>query len=242
MTALPISEILVKRKDSTARLSNWLDLVGFGGAEVLLAWNRTAKSGIRRDDENGLELTPLPMDYNERRRIQEGRQVIRRHTRNVDDHAPYEADIQLQRANTKGKMIKEIRGNIPIEVVVARKNIVIDNFLKSKGTKVRVGTDSLDGSDSLEIAEVTWNEKESSSYVLIVGTGWTRGWADRVHLEDAHGNRYRQTFTNYNASSFQYRYKKPDVPDVGPAVKLIIEDWTIVDHSIPFVFKDVPLP
>lgn len=72
-------------------------------------------------------------------------------------------------------------------------------------------------------------------------------WYQRIHLEDARGNRFQSCGTG--SSKFgeddrrvHVRFKETTDPRFGPPKKLILEDWVTLLHPIPFSFKDVPLP
>jgi hypothetical protein len=131
------------------------------------------------------------------------------------------------------RTIKEVRGTISIQVAVARKNVVAtENFLASRGTKFRVGNDTL---------EIIRAGENPNGYYLTIAlppkTGYDPCWSQRIHLEDAKGNRY-----NSKGGTGAFDFISWESPGVGPPVKVVVEDWTIQHHSIPFVFKDVPLP
>jgi hypothetical protein len=194
-------------------------------------------------DENELMLTAVPSDQTEWYTMRLAR-LIRRERASDDEAVPFESDIRLQRTNAKGKTIKQVRGSLPVNVVVARKDVVAtEKFLESKGTTARIGN------DNLEILVASQSEKGDYFNLEIrvpKQEDFSLHWHDRIHLEDAKGHRLKSTSRGYGNVGEKYwvdfGYPKPDDPDVGPPVKVVIEDWTIVRHPIPFAFKDVPLP
>ena len=127
--------------------------------------------------------------------------------------------------------------------MVARKLVVVtENFLQSQGTKCQIGDNPL---------QITRAEKDANGNIDVAvavpkdPTGERHYWQDRIHLEDAKGNRYVATGHGSKTTGGRHEvllfYHEKDAK-VGPPTKLLIEDWTILHHAIPFEFKDVPLP
>src|SRR5262249_7838808 len=149
-----------------------------------------------------------------------------------------------QRSSGKARMVKELRGTIIVRVVVEKKNVVItEKFLESKGTKINAGDATL---------EITEARKDKDGYLSVrlevppPQTGVRMHWHDRFFLEDAKGNRYSRNGHGTESSGMQHwisvHWGKSNDAKLGPATKLIFEDWVVLHHAIPFVFKDVPLP
>jgi hypothetical protein len=152
--------------------------------------------------------------------------------------------FDFQRLTDTSRMIKKLRGVVPIEVVGDRNPIVItDKLGESKGTKFKIGVEEFEikraefdesGQFCLEIAEPTGIQRRTSM------------WHERMRLEDANGNLCSPTTTGARSSATERQvllYFSPEpAAKVGPPCKMIVEDWVIVHHQICFEFKDVPLP
>jgi hypothetical protein len=153
-------------------------------------------------------------------------------------------NIVLQRSSGKGKTIKVIRGTVPVMVMVERKpKVITDKVLASTGTKFQIG----DGNLEIIQSEI---DKDGNYKIRLSLPPDRKGidlhWHDRIQIEDANGNKYeangRSTSTSGNNKEISFHYGQPKDPKVGLPSKLIIEDWVILHHEVPFEFKDVPLP
>jgi hypothetical protein len=156
----------------------------------------------------------------------------------------YETRAKLRRSDANVKAIKEVHGIVVIKAAIPGNKVLIPkNFLELKGTIVQIG--NID----LAISEACQDEDGSTKLNIRVYKGDLLAyWPNRIQLEDVKGNRYELKKTTLDSldGRFQttmfFEFAKPEIASVGPPVKLIVEDWTIVRHSIPFVFRDVPLP
>ncbi len=156
----------------------------------------------------------------------------------------YQVEILLQRSSRDARTVKHLRGVIPVQVMVARKLVVVtESFLQSQGTKCQIGD---------YLLQITRAEKDANGNIDVAvavpkdRTGERHYWRDRIHLEDAKGNRYVATghgsSTRGGRHEVSLSYNESKNGKVGPPTKLLIEDWTILHHAIPFEFKDMPLP
>jgi hypothetical protein len=186
-------------------------------------------------DENGKILKVLEHDV----RLE----TLRRLFEEVIAKPDYRNDVRftLQRTDT-GKTIKELRGTVAVQVAVDRKPIVVSReILKSMGTKCRIGP------DDVEVQGVELENRRLSLVLRVPETpkGQREFWSQRVHIEDAEGNRYEQCGTGHAQIGLEYRvlltYCEPD-RKVGPPARLIIEEWTSLTYPVRFHFKEVPLP
>ena len=155
-----------------------------------------------------------------------------------------ESVVLLRRSSERAKSMKELRGVVPVRVVVERKRIVVtETVAKSKGAAFRIGKDSL---------RVTHAETEKDgTFRLKVALPSTEGpvgrsWPDCIRVEDADGNAIKPTSFGTEQFGENYwlmlGYPPSGDPKVGPPLKLIVEDWVVRDVNVRFAFKDVPLP
>jgi hypothetical protein len=152
--------------------------------------------------------------------------------------------FHFQRSTDSSRMIKKLRGAVPIDVVVDRNPIVItDKLGESKGTKFKVS------GEDFEITRAEFDE--SGQFNLEFSVPPNRldrlsGWRERVRIEDVNGEACSPTGTGSRRSGTEHTILFIFSPGrdvkVGPPCKLIVEDWVIVHHRIGFEFKDVPLP
>ena len=152
------------------------------------------------------------------------------------------ATIYLHRSNAESKKIKDLRGWIPVQMVIDRQRFVVTkSFEKAHGTKF-----DIDG-QTFEIGKPA-NFKNGAS-VYISGPRQSeeieRRWYDRVQLEDDNGNLYTPDFDLPAMRVLNIpvwlNYYIAKGAKTGPATKLIFEKWLVADYRIRFEFKDVPL-
>jgi hypothetical protein len=188
-------------------------------------------------DEDNKSLGSPPPAEGRKSSVSEVEDVFREDFQHV-------AAVRLQRSSAKARTIRVLRGTIPVLVVVERKQVVVtEQFLASEGTAFRIGGDSLKITQAMRIVN-------GDFYLRLAvpprqnGVRWL--WHERVHLEDARGNRYetcdRGTSISGGQHEIQLNYAKAKDPKVGPPSKLIVEDWVTLHHPIPFEFKNIPLP
>jgi hypothetical protein len=154
------------------------------------------------------------------------------------------SDVLLQRGSARAKSIRRLRGTLPVRVVVERKWVAVtEDFVKSKGTKFKLS------GDTLEISRAEQDKDGGADLQIEVpppenGVRWM--WHQRVRLEDGKGNRYESNGSGNSSSGGRHwihvSYGKPRDAKVGPPTRVVMEDWVILHHAIPFEFKDVPLP
>ena len=155
------------------------------------------------------------------------------------------SDVRLRRASESAKSAKLIRGTIPVRTILIRRPVVISSkVLDAGGTTFRAGTDSLhikqvqnQGGGSIRL-EIQVPREENDPY---------REWHERFSLEDEAGNKFQMNGRGSSSNGKEYSidmYFSPpfNKNKVGPPAKLIFEEWVVHEHSIPFEFKDVPMP
>jgi hypothetical protein len=152
--------------------------------------------------------------------------------------------IQLQRASETARTLKHLRGRIPVTLLVERRRVVVSDKLLDESNK-KVGI----GDTTIEFESATKNSHGNYEVKIVFpkDTGAIEPrWSERIHLEDAKGNAYRSlnSYGNETLSTETrtWTFKGKVEPDVDPPSKLILENWITLRHSIPFEFKDVPLP
>ena len=94
----------------------------------------------------------------------------------------------LHRTDKNAKAIRELRGWIPVRVVVERKRVLVtDDFLKSNGTKFQLGEATYEIANTRHLGNIITS-------LSISGPRFSpeidSRWPDRVRFEDADGNRW----------------------------------------------------
>lgn len=157
------------------------------------------------------------------------------------------SDIRLRRKSETAKTLKLVRGTIHVQTILIRKPVVVTSkLMESTGTSFKAGN------EGLQITRVTNQGGNSIEVQILVpyerNGDWSRyeQWYQRFHVEDDAGNKYQDHGRGSSSNGNQYwlsmYFGQPNGKAAGPPTKLIFEDWVIHDHTIPFEFKDVPMP
>jgi hypothetical protein len=158
------------------------------------------------------------------------------------------AELFLRRASRKSATISTLRGTVPVLMVADRRpTVAIRNLSKAKkGTKIKVGD------DALELTDATANDNGFHIGLSVPPekkAGVHIDWHKRVHVEDADGRRLTPNGTStssHSGSNCSYAEIGLSFPKAmigkGEGARLVIEDWLITRHSVPFAWQDMPLP
>lgn len=155
-----------------------------------------------------------------------------------------DSQIRLRRGHENAKTIRELKGTIPVQLVIEKRKVLIsDNFEKANGTTFRVGN------DTLKLTQVKMDGGNPHMEMTVPAQDGRRdanNWHERVILEDAAGLKYsingRGTSSSGNNDYRISVYFGSNGNKIGPPAKLFIEDWVTVVYPVPFTFKDIPLP
>lgn len=157
------------------------------------------------------------------------------------------SDVRLRRKSETAKTLKLVRGTIHVQTILIRKPVVVTNkLMESTGTSFKAGN------EGLQITRVTNQGGNSIEVQILVpyerNGDWSRyeQWYQRFHVEDDSGNKFQDHGRGSSSNGNQYwlsmYFGQPNGKAAGPPTKLIFEDWVIHEHTIPFEFKDVPMP
>jgi hypothetical protein len=149
-------------------------------------------------------------------------------------------DATIKRLSIKLDKIKELKGRIPVVVIVDRKDRILSEKLpqlKQKKIDTHQGT--------VEIANIRQPSKDKFRlrFVHPFHDGGLLG--HRFRIIDENGNPIvgtRNGGNAFNPESLDYEYTIPHQAGENSPLKLVFDEWIIVDYEIPFVFKDIPLP
>lgn len=185
------------------------------------------------------------------------------------DHGGYRSYSQQVNAqlvpSAGGKSIKVLKGTVPVRVVaVSKPKITVDKLMEVKNKTFK------EGSATIVIDEVTKRNDIVEVRMTITDTSvtgpndytWVSSLNQRLELVDDKGNRYRnqggwnQNGNNSVNGTFQFYPEHMFGGGRGGIglgglfgrgggkvnVKLVYNEWTTMTHSVPFEFKDLPLP
>lgn len=198
------------------------------------------------EDENGLSLVP-PKDPNNR--------YSSYHNPGYRTFNAY-LNMNLFRPNRDATAIKHVKGRVGMTLLSSViPDVVIPDPLKAKGKKftgrtVQVEVDSITEngggySVSLSVSRVGGATDGMPDYA------WSNNLWQKLELTDANGGKYRGF--GYNSMSnnggsvkmtipFSPDNRVANPPKLGPAVRLVFNEWVSASHEVAFEFKDIPMP
>lgn len=159
-----------------------------------------------------------------------------------------EASIALGRPSDKAQMLKQLKGIVPVTLLIEQKpETVTDNVLASKGKKVTVGTTTFQIEDISEQAnkqiqlKIAVTEENSGG-----GFEWTNTLTGRLELQDEEGKKFQAYSTGWSGGGNQNHVVltmtlRPPANN-AKASKLVFNTWKTMQHQVKFEFKDLPLP
>ena len=167
----------------------------------------------------------------------------------------YRGFLQQTQANLawpskSSRMIKSLKGVVPVTILADQKpSVITDKLLKSKGKKFKAGSATFTIDDVTEQAGKQYQIKMSVTEDSKDGPqDYTRiqSLQQRLELQDDKGNKQQFYFSSINwggPNNAQFTFTvQPGAGKLGPANKLIYYAWVLMEHEIPFEFKDLPLP
>ena len=158
-----------------------------------------------------------------------------------------QANVSLQRTSQKATTIKELRGVLPVSLLVEQKPMPIaEKILTAKGKKSTIG----DLEFSVETVTKSKNGFEIKFSIANKGNlndySWMNNIYQRLELVDAKGEKFQVVNTNWHGSNnnsvtmtltYSANGRKMGDPD-----RFVFQHWITRQHDINFVFREVPLP
>lgn len=200
-----------------------------------------AKLSAAQDDRNNLMHPPEANNPNE------GPQYFNGGYRSFCQ----QTQVNLFRASRDARMARLIRGTVPVTLLVEQKpGIIVDKILMVKGKKFKAGDTDLDIEEVKDNGGKTYqvkmtvrkaDDKNPNDYT------WRNSLHQRLELQDAQGNKYQSqgyADANFTATGVQgsFLFGDPGNVKLGPPAKLVYYTWVMMQHTIAFEFKDLPLP
>ena len=157
--------------------------------------------------------------------------------------------VPLSPGAAKARMLKSIKGNVPVTLLVAQKRIVIDaDILNAKNRKKEVEgiefvireTKAAANNQYLVRMTIT-NKANPGDY------NWMNTVYQRIVLEDAKGEKFQNYGSSWsgmgNAGTAELTLHFGHFgKGGGKPAKLAYTHWVTKTHRVAFEFKDVPLP
>ena len=159
-----------------------------------------------------------------------------------------QASVSLQRLSQKATTLKELRGVVPVSLLVDQKPMPIaEKVLTAKGKKTLIG--------DLEFNVETVTKKPNNQFEIkfsIANKGnpndynWMNNIYQRLEMVDAKGEKFQQFGSNWHGSNgnsvtLTLTYG-PNGKKMGEPDRFLFQHWVTRQHDIRFVFRDVPLP
>ena len=159
-----------------------------------------------------------------------------------------QASISLQRLSQKATTMKELRGVLPVSLLVEQKPMpIVEKVLTAKGKKTQIG--------DLEFNVESVTKKPNNQFEIkfsIANKGnqndynWMNNIYQRLEMVDAKGEKFQQFGTNWHGSNgnsvtLTMTYG-PNGKKMGDPDRFLFQHWVTRQHDIRFVFRDIPLP
>jgi hypothetical protein len=158
------------------------------------------------------------------------------------------SQVNLVRPSQKATSVKQLKGTVPLTVLVEQKaEVVTDNLAAAKGKKVKVGTTTFAIEDVSEAAAKQPQVRLSITEEAPVGNGpndytWVNSLWSRVEVQDEKGNRVAHQSGGMSINGGNHANMTLTYPAGAKPAKLIYHAWTTLSCQVGFEFKGLPLP
>jgi hypothetical protein len=146
--------------------------------------------------------------------------------------------------------VKTLKGIIPVTVLAEQKPLLVtDKLLTSKGKKFKVGAATFTIDDVSKLSNNQYQVKMSFTEDNKDGNedySRIQSLQQRLEVQDDKGAKHNFYFNNFNwggPNSAQVWFTvQPGDAKLGPPNRLIYYSWILMEHEVPFEFKNLPLP
>lgn len=162
----------------------------------------------------------------------------------------HQTQANLLWPSKSSRTVKRLQGVIPVTLLADQKPAVVtDKILTSKNKKFK------SGNATFHIEDVT--EQPNKQYQIKINVteedkdnpnDWQRmqSMQQRIEVQDEKGTKYPGyvNITNWGGPSNMsfIMQLQPPGPNVGKPAKLVYYAWILMEHEVPFEFKELPLP
>ncbi len=195
------------------------------------------------DEQKHSMLPPATNNANVPRRISHYYGGYRTHTMTTQ--------VNLGNASRGARTIKHLRGVIPLTIIAEQKDVVVtDQILAAKGKKFPAG------SLSFEIQDVKEKPNKQFEVKMLIANqtpnapnefNWYNSLYYRTQLRDEKGAKFNivgsnMAINNNTSATVTYTFGRSGGGQGGGPTQLVYQDWTTLQHEVPFEFRDLPLP
>jgi hypothetical protein len=180
-----------------------------------------------------------------------GRMWSRRYYGGGNRQLALQAQVNLHRPSEKATRVKEMRGVVPVTLLVEQKPLVVtDKVLSAKGKKVVAGDTQFSFDDVVKLPGNQYQLKLTITNQNKDNPGlhtWMNSLYQRIELQDDKGVRYQNWGTSWGGSgvnqvNWTLTYSAQGLGKVGPPTRFVYHQWVTRQHNITFEFKNLPLP
>src|SRR5260221_14768025 len=148
-------------------------------------------------------------------------------------------------------MVKRLRCSLPVTLLAEQKpEVIVDDILKVKNKKFTGNTVEVQIDEVKEQNKTQYHVKMSvrnTAPNAAQDYNWTNSVHQRVELLDAKGNKYHSQGYNWENSSpnhvqATFMFGNNGNATLGPPVRLVYNQWALIQHTIEFEFKNLMLP
>src|SRR5262249_13825027 len=142
-------------------------------------------------------------------------------------------------------------GLIPVTLLADQKPAVVtDHLLSAKGKKLTAGAATFLLEDISELAGKQYQIKMAVTEESKDGPDdWTRiqSLQQRIEIQDAKGKKEQFYFNSIgtngvNNAQYTITVQPNSNGNAGPPARLVYYAWVLMEHEVPFEFRDLPLP
>jgi hypothetical protein len=163
----------------------------------------------------------------------------------------HQSQATLSWPSKKSHVVRYLKGTIPVTILADQKpGLVTDKVMSAKGKKFKVGEANLHIEDVAEMPGKMYQIKVNFSETNKDNANdWSRVQflQQRMELTDAKGNKYSfylnfQNWGGPGGAQFTIHTQPNGNAKMGPPAKLVLYAWNLMEHEVPFEFRDLPLP
>lgn len=203
------------------------------------------------DNEKNSLIPKQPLDPNDPAMMGPNGMFVSRRYYNGYKQGSMQGSFRLERLSEKGTIIKELRGLVPVTLLVEQKpvDLAADDLLNTKNKKTTVGEldftlDSVTKKPNgvFDVKFTIANRGNPNDYT------WQNTIYQRVELVDAKGVKYPNWGSSWgggggNNMTMTLTFNGNNgAPKPGPPTRIVFQEWKTRQHDIHFEFKNVPLP
>jgi hypothetical protein len=161
--------------------------------------------------------------------------------------------VNLLPAADNARMVKHIKGNIPVTLLTAQKvEVLTTDILKAKGKKFQCGPISINLEDVTQPVagqvQLKLNVINEESKANPNDYTWQNSIYQRIEVQDDQGNKFMNSGSSWGGSGpghmqMTLNYNPPGgAVKAGAPAKFVFHNWSSMQTAVTFEFKELPLP